>query len=82
MNETDLSADRVDWIREMYSQGLSNGTIASIMTSLLQKEGRSGEFLPSTIKTITQKIEKEKEILQDITADFSAAEKILAKLNG
>ena len=81
MNETDLSDHHVDWIHEMYGQGLSNGTIASIMTGILQKEGQCGEFLTSTIKTITQKIEKEKEVLEGITADFSTAERTLKKLN-
>jgi len=81
LEEHDLSPDDLSWVEEMYESGLSNGTIAGILTAVFEKKGKSGGFLPSTIRNITSKIKKESKVLSGITEDFSLAEKTIARLN-
>ena len=81
LNESDLTPDQVDWIKEMYLSGITSGDIASVMNGYFDKKGRKGEFLTQTIKNITQQIAKESEVIAGIDRDFSVAGKTLAYLN-
>ena len=44
LNKRNITETEEDWIQEMYAKGLSDGTIASIMTGVFNKKGQSGEF--------------------------------------
>ena len=51
LNEADLSENQFNYMHIMYEKGVSPQIIASIMSEVLNKSGKSGEFLAQTIKT-------------------------------
>ena len=82
LGEKDLSKQERSWIENMYETGISNGAIASVMTSYFDKEGKAkGEFLPQTIESLTQKIQKECDVVKNISPDMTIAERTLQELN-
>ena len=50
LSQKDVSNDEEAWIEQMFNMGLSNGTIAAIMTGYFNKTGRSGQFSVGGIK--------------------------------
>ena len=75
LGSSDLSDSEEKWIEEMYNMGLSNGTIAGVMTGYFNKRGRQGQFQTTGIKNITYKYTKEMNLLSGINADMSQAVK-------
>ena len=81
LGSSDLSDSEEKWVEEMYNMGLSNGTIAGVMTGYFKKKGRQGQFQRTGIKNITYKYTKEMNLLSGIEADMSQADKTLRELN-
>ena len=54
LNETDTNDEQINYMRLMYESGVTNQTIANIMSNALNKNGTPGEFLASTIKNINE----------------------------
>lgn len=82
LGEKDLSEQERSWIERMYETGISNGVIASVMTGYFDKEGKAkGEFLTQTIENLTKKIQKECDLVKNISPDMTIAEKTLQELN-
>ena len=65
----------------MYKAGLSSTDIAITMTGVASREGKHGEFSADTIKSITQKWQREIDIVKGMSSDLTVAEKTIAKLN-
>ena len=80
LGSSDLSDSEEKWVEEMYNMGLSNGTIAGVMTGYFNKKGRQGQFQRTGIKNITYKYTKEMNLLSGIEADISQADKTLREL--
>ena len=76
-----LSPSHLDMVFELYNNSVPNGKIANIMTSLINKTGTSGEFVPATMRNITTELEDIMNDIAQVHHDFSIAEKTLAKLN-
>ena len=81
LNEADLSENQFNYMRVMYDKGVSPQTIANIMSEVLNKSGKSGEFLAKTIRNINEKCQAAMDVIAGISSDMSIAEKTMAKLN-
>ena len=81
MNESHLSEQEKKWVEQMHHSGISDGNIANIMNGYFETDGRMGEFLPDTVKNITNKMDRAMEKVASISPDFSVAEKTLAWLS-
>ena len=65
----------------MYENGISQTTIANVMTNAVNKEGITGEFLGSTIKNITTGMQQAMDEIAGIDSSWSIAQKTIQKLN-
>ena len=81
LNEADLSENPFNYMRLIYDKGVSPQTIASIMSEVLNKSGKLGEFLAQTIKNINEKCQAAMDIIAGISSDMTTAEKIMGRLN-
>ena len=81
LNQKDISKDEESWIQQMYKMGLSNGTIAAIMTGYFNQTGRDGQFSSNGIKHIINKQQQLEQLISGIDPDWSVAQKTIAKLN-
>ena len=81
LNESDLNDQQSNMMRLMFEQGIKDQTIANIMSSVLNKDGKPGEFLASTIRNINEKTQKAMDAIAGISADYSIAQKTMANLH-
>ena len=65
----------------MFNAGVGAQTVANIMTQLLNKQGRPGEFLASTIKNIHTNCQAAMDEIAGISGDATVAERTLERLN-
>ena len=79
LNEADLSENQFNYMHLMYDKGkgVSPQTITSIMSKVLNKSGKSGEFLDQTIKNINEKCRGSMNIIAGISSDMTTAEKTM-----
>jgi len=82
LNKRNITETEEDWIQEMYAKGLSDGTIASIMTGVFNKKGQSGEFTKEGIRYILKEHKELQDVLDGIHSNFSIAMKSIFSLNG
>ena len=76
-----LSPSHLDMVFELYNNSVPTGKIANIMTSLINKTGCSGEFVPATMRNITTELEDIMNDMAQVDHDFLVAGKTLAKLH-
>ena len=69
------------WIEEMYKMGLSNGTIAGVITGYFNKKGSQGLFESPGIKSITHKHSNFMNLLSGIKPDMLQGDKTIRELN-
>ena len=81
LDESNLSEDQLKWVEKMYQGGISHGSIAGVLNEVLTSEGTNGEFLASTIKNMTENMQKAIDEIAGISADMSVAERSFAVLN-
>ena len=81
LNEADLSENQFNYIRVMYEKGVSPQTIPNIMSKVVSKSGKSGEFLAQTIRNINEKCQATMDVIAGISSDMSIAEKTMGRLN-
>ena len=81
LNQADLSKNQFNYMRLVYDKGVSNQTIANIMSKVLNKSGKSGEFLADTIKNINAKCQAAMDEIANISSDMTIAEKTMGRLN-
>ena len=81
LNESDLSEDNLEYMRLMFNAGVGDQTVANIMTQMLNKQGRPGEFLASTIQNIHTNCQAAMDEIAAISADATVAERTLERLN-
>ena len=81
LTKKDLSPSHLDMVFEMYNNSVPNSQITNIMTNLMNKSGTDGEFLPDTMRHITNDLEEVMKEIAHISGDFSVAEITIAKLN-
>ena len=66
----------------MYQEGVHLTTIANIMTSILNRKGLNGQFIPSAMKNMTRRMQIAIDALEGIvSSDYTVAEKSIVKLN-
>ena len=65
----------------MFNNGIQDATIANIMTELLNKQGKPGEFLASTIKNIHSKCQVAMDAIAGIDSNMSVAQRTLDRLD-
>ena len=76
-----MNDEQINYMRLMYESGVTNQTIANIMSNALNKNGTPGEFLASTIKNINEKNQEAMDEIAGIDADWSVAQKTIGRLN-
>jgi len=81
LNEADLSENQFNYMRVMYEKGVAPQTIANIMSEVLNKSGKSGEFLAQTIRNINEKCQAAMDVIAGISSDMTIAEKTMSRLN-
>lgn len=81
LSKKDLKSDQLDFLELMYDNGVTSSTIANIMSTVVNKNGGKGEFIPSTINNITKEMKEAMDAIAGISADFSIAEKTIHRLN-
>lgn len=81
LNKEDLNQNQLDMIFAMYNHGIPSGSIADIMTNLVNKDSTKGEFIAQTISNITQEMQDAMDEISELNGDFSIAEKTIKKLN-
>ena len=83
LKQADLSENQCSYLclGIMYDEGISNQTIANIMSAVLDKSGKSGEFLVDTIKNINAKCQAAMDEIANISSDMTIAEKKMGRLN-
>ena len=81
LNKDNLNQTQMDMISEMYNVGIPASSIAEIMSNLVNKEGKSGEFIASTIRNITNDMQKAMDTISKVSSDWSLAKKTMEQLN-
>ena len=81
LNESDLNGSQFNYMHIMYDNGVTNQTIANIISDVLNKAGKSSEFLAYTIKNISVKCQANMYEIAKITSDMSITEKRMGRLN-
>lgn len=81
LTQSDLNDSEEAWVEQMYRMGLTNGTIAGVMTGYFNKKGTSGVFTTDTMKKITAKMKHEMDLVAGINSDITVAERMLAMLH-
>ena len=64
----------------MFNNGIQDATIAIIMTELLNKQGKPGEFLGSTIRNIHSKCQAAMDAIAGIESNMTVAQRTLDRL--
>ena len=77
----DLNEPQVDFMKEMFCMGISNTSIASIMTNVLNKDGKDGALLVRTVHTLNRKHKQALDMIRDISPDWSVAERMVVTIN-
>ena len=80
LNESHMDEEDLNYLQLMSQQGVPPQTIANIMSTVVNNKGQGGEFLASTIKTISQKAQHALNLLENISPNMSIAEETVAKL--
>ena len=70
----------MNYLQLMYDQGVSQSTIADKMSQVVNKDGKTGEFIVSTIRNIGDQSQKAIDEIAGINPDFSVAKKTLLNL--
>ena len=78
LKQDDLTPEEQQWVHNMFNTGLMNGMIAQVMTRYANKLGRDGSFEVSTIRSITDKYQKEIDAISGVDLSFSIAQKTIA----
>ena len=78
---TELNDDESSWMNQMYAMGLSNGTIAGILTGFLNSKGKKGSFSPQDIRNMTTQYSKELDLLSGVSQDMTQDERTIDQLN-
>ena len=81
LGAANLTDSHEAWIEEMYKMGLSNGTIAGVMTGYFNKKGSQGLFERTGIRSITHKHSNVMNLLSGIEPDMSQGDKTIYELN-
>ena len=68
-------------MRIVYDNGVSTQIIANIISEVLNKSGKSGEFLAETIRNINAKCQAAMDEISNISSDMTIAEKTMGRLN-
>ena len=80
LDESHMDEEDLNYLQLMSQQGIPPQTIANIMSTVVNEKGQSGEFLASTIKSISQKAQKALDLLKGISSNMSVAEETIAQL--
>jgi hypothetical protein len=78
---TDLNGDESSWMKQMYEMGLSNGTIAGVLTGFLSSKGKKGSFSQKDITNMTSQYSKELDLLSGVFQDTIQANRTIDQLN-
>ena len=81
LNQVDLSENQFNYMCLVYVKGVSTQTIENIMHKVLNKPGKSGEFLVETIRNINAKCQAAMYDIANISPDMTIAEKTMGRLN-
>ena len=77
-----MSNEQKDLLWQMYSEGISNISIANIMTTMINKRGILGEYTPASIKNITRRMQEVIDEVSGIKGIYdTCAERSITKLN-
>ena len=68
-------------MRLVYDKGVSTQTIADIMSEVLNKSGKSGEFLAESIRNINAKCQAAMDEISNISSDMTIAEETMGRRN-
>lgn len=80
LEEKDMNEEQHKYMRLMFDSGIGNQTIANIMTEVLNKQGKKGEFLAQTIKNMNEKCQQAIDMAQGISSDMTIAQRTIDKL--
>ena len=81
-DEDDLNDDQMNYLRLMCESGVSDQTVANIMTNVMNKAGKQGEFLSSTIRNINKKCQDAMDEIAGLSsADMTIAQRTIDRLN-
>ena len=82
MNKSDLNEAQLKTLSVLYERGVAPSIIAEAMTSSVKESGgKSGEFLPSTIKNIGNQERRAMEIIKNIDSNWNIAKRTIELLN-
>ena len=81
LNENDINEESFDFMKLMFNNGIQDATIAIIMTELLNKQGKPGEFLASTIRNIHYKCQAAMDAIAGIDSNLTVAQRTLDRLD-
>lgn len=80
LNESDMNQEEMNFLKLMYENGVVNSTLADIMTKVLNDGGKKGEFLTSTMKNVTTKLQDAMDEIQGVDPDWSVAQATVQRL--
>lgn len=80
LNKSDLNEEQLMTLNILFDSGVSPTTIAKAMTDAVNRSGRSGEFLASTIKNIGNQERAAMNKISGISSDWSQAVKIICTI--
>ena len=81
LNQADLSENQFNYMGLMYDKGVSTQKMANIMFEVLNKCGKSGEFLAETIRNSNAKCQASMDEIANIVSDMTITEKTMGRLN-
>ena len=83
LNESDLDKEDMDYMKLMFDSNVAPQTIANIMSSIVNKKGKPGEFLASTIQNIGITCQAAMDAIAEVVgkSKMSEAEKTIQRLN-
>ena len=78
MNKSDLNEEQLKTLSMLYERGVAPSNIAEAMTlSVKESGGKSGDFLPSTVKNIGNQQRRVMEIIKNIDSDRNIAKRTI-----
>jgi len=80
LNKTAMNHEEMNFLKLMYENGVVNSTLADIMTKVMNKGGKQGEFLSSTMQNVTTKIQEAMDEIEGVDPDWSVAQTTVHRL--
>ena len=81
LNETAMNHEEMNFPKLMHKNGVVNSKLADIMTKVMNKGGKQGEILSSTMQNVTTKIQEAMDEIEGVYPDWRVAQTTVHRLH-